>query len=738
MKQSNVYNIPHLFASILYIIGFLIFLEWLYPIQEVTETNNIHYFIIYAAFCFTLSLLQFKWWQSIPLKGIGMLIFIYLLFFDGSFLEFNWLTELLDDIIYNIKVMMAREWFLLTAVFRSSLFLLLIWLMSYLIHYWFIIVKRAFLFITLTFIYLTVLDTFTAYDAGFSIIRVFILSFIALGMTNFFKEVQHESISFAWMKKSVKWLMPILSIVLLSALIGYLAPKAEPQWPDPMPFIENATGTMGLGGSGERKVGYGEDDSQLGGSFVQDDQKVFQAIASKPHYWRIETRDVYTGKGWETSPEEQTTTTQSQIPLSTFSDDVETETHQAVIRMEDDVELPKLVYPYGIEEVKAEGPADFVLDERTEEIRTKQDGADIYLETYALMYELPSFNVDDLKASGSDPEDIKERYTQLPENLPENISELAEEITEPYTNRYEKAVAIENYFGQSGDFEYQTDLVPIPGENQDYVEQFLFDSQVGYCDNYSTSMVVMLRTLGIPARWAKGFTSGEDITDEVDEEVAANGYNVYEVTNANAHSWPEVYFPDIGWVPFEPTQGFSNLADFHLDVEGTDDEALEVPDNEEPENEDEEASLDDEVEEDEEASAAVSSDDDSEQFYTFKTWHLIPIAILFIIILLFLYMKRHRIKAYRLEKKMQKNEDAASYQAAYQFLLRLLNHKGYGKNPQQTLREYAKEIDVLYTTRTMGRLTYEYEQLIYNQGKKNLKNSEFPQLWKDFIQQVTS
>src|SRR5699024_11411107 len=55
----------------------------------------------------------------------------------------------------------------------------------------------------------------------------------------------------------------------------------------------------------------------------------------------------------------------------------------------------------------------------------------------------------------------------------------------------------------------------------------------------------------------KGFTSRERIKE------GSNGKNVYEVTNANAHSWVEVYFPEIGWVPFESTQGFSNLSDFY-------------------------------------------------------------------------------------------------------------------------------------------------------------------------------
>lgn len=64
-------------------------------------------------------------------------------------------------------------------------------------------------------------------------------------------------------------------------------------------------------------------------------------------------------------------------------------------------------------------------------------------------------------------------------------------------------------------------------------------------------MVVMLRSVGIPARWVKGFTPGTF-------EALNDGLREYTVTNANAHSWVEVYFSGIGWVPFEPTRGFDN------------------------------------------------------------------------------------------------------------------------------------------------------------------------------------
>ena len=65
-------------------------------------------------------------------------------------------------------------------------------------------------------------------------------------------------------------------------------------------------------------------------------------------------------------------------------------------------------------------------------------------------------------------------------------------------------------------------------------------------------MVAMTRSLGIPARWVKGYTEGT-FSKQVDKD-----YQLFEVTNDNAHSWVEVFFPGVGWVPFEPTVGFSN------------------------------------------------------------------------------------------------------------------------------------------------------------------------------------
>lgn len=142
-------------------------------------------------------------------------------------------------------------------------------------------------------------------------------------------------------------------------------------------------------------------------------------------------------------------------------------------------------------------------------------------------------------ASTEYPEEIRTRYLQLPSTVPERVRQLARDLTQSQTNAYDKAKAIEEYLRA-----YPYDLeVPAPPEGQDVADYFLFDLKKGYCDYYATAMVVLARASGIPARFVSGYSSGY-----YDAEKAQ-----YVVREMNAHSWVEIYFPEIGWVEFEPT-----------------------------------------------------------------------------------------------------------------------------------------------------------------------------------------
>lgn len=725
-----------LYSSLLYLCGFFLFLEWLYPVQEVTDTSNLSVFIIYAFFCFFLSLFQMKWWITFLLKGFGLLFIINGLFFDQSFMSMLWFQSLSMEITYNVKTLFTQQWYYLTPTFRSGLFLVLIWLMSYLLHYWFIVMKRILLFVLLTFVYLTVLDTFTAYDADFPIVRTFIIAFIALGIANFMKEMEKESIRFTWIKGTPVWLLPMVAVVLLSALVGYAAPKFEPQWPDPVPFIQGVAGGNGGANAVVQKVGYGEDDSQLGGSFVQDYTPVFQAAVTDDHYWRIETKDVYTGKGWEvsTKPDYQMEP-HGEITLSTFSQAVDTERLESRIEFYEDTKINKLVYPYGVSHVEATEEAAFFLDPYSEAIQTRENNDTVSLASYRMTYDNPSFAINELRNVNEDySAKVLERYTQVPASLPDRIGKLAEEITASEETNYDKAKAVERFFSQSRNgFEYQTTDVPVPGKKEDYVDQFLFDSKVGYCDNFSTSMVVLLRTLDIPARWAKGFTSGEIIAEDVTG--SGNTFDVYEVTNSNAHSWVEVYFPEVGWVPFEPTQGFSNLSDFHVNTENNpeeqQDDILEpTPEQDEPKEQPESP------EKKEKKATDTSAADDNTGNFSIKWWQVLIGIIVLAGLLGIIYKTRFRWQTYLLAKKLQRNQDAKTYQEAYHHLLKVLDHDEFTKEPGQTLREYAKRVDSHYETEEMGQLTNHFEHMLYRNKLNESQANELTQLWKNLIKRI--
>ncbi|MER2063026.1 MAG: transglutaminase-like domain-containing protein, partial [Alkalibacterium sp.] len=155
-------------------------------------------------------------------------------------------------------------------------------------------------------------------------------------------------------------------------------------------------------------------------------------------------------------------------------------------------------------------------------------------------------------------------------------------ITFGLKTEYDIVLAIETYLKEDGGYRYSLLDVETTPQDGDYVDHFLFESQVGYCDNFSTSMTIMLRSLGIPTRWTKGFTPGTLIDSDTDDPY-------FLVDNSNTHSWPEVFFPSYGWVPFEPSPSFANpvtneeeVASIRGESYSFDDEAdvLEVDDTE--------------------------------------------------------------------------------------------------------------------------------------------------------------
>jgi transglutaminase-like putative cysteine protease len=736
LHENRMRNDRSLF---LHLFGFLLLWEWLRPLSQVTDTENVYIFIVFIGVCFLLNYLRTRVMLSSFLKLFIILFMIHMLFFEGLFINIEWVKEFIVEITYNVSLLLNANWMEITPSFRTLLFFILLWLMSYLMFYWIILQKRIFLFLVLTIIYITVLDTFSPYDAKFAIVRTIIIGFSMLGILYIERIRAKEGLQ----KGSiylVKWVVPLVVFIGFSTTIGYFAPKAAPQWPDPVPYLTGYGKGDGVGiGIGIKKIGYGTNDTQLGGPFIGDNTLVFTAEASKRQYWRVETKDRYTGKGWEASlSPERREFNQENTLLNWYEEKTGREPAEAHIDL--NIKYHHIIYPLELVSIEADPDIIYSVNTSIEKIHTLKGDESVSVEEYSVSYNHPQFPVEELREEkdfigvreGLEKNDsFLERYTQLPEDIPSRVVELATEITANKLSRYEKVRAVESYF-KANNFIYDTQNVAVPGRNQDYVDQFLFETKMGYCDNFSTSMIVLLRSIGIPARWVKGYSDGEYVrnTDE--------GLRVYEVTNNNAHSWVEVYFPGYGWIPFEPTKGFSNPSEFVYDFSSTgNDNATNLPpETEEPKKP--------ELGLEEEQSGGYTAKEKS-WFENIKidlatiSWKkLLLLTITSLLVLFILYKTRGKWYPFVaiLLYKYRKNDKV--YFLAYKALLKQLDQFGLKRKEGQTLRDYAIYVDRYFSTNDMKNLTMSYEKALYRSDSAKEEWIKSVELWENLIKKTSS
>ena len=255
-------------------------------------------------------------------------------------------------------------------------------------------------------------------------------------------------------------------------------------------------------------------------------------------YWRGQTYAVYTGRGWETGTE--ASAEQSFEAGQPWGIDLPSSKGRRplVVSVETLAASRSVVY----------APLDPVAVDRPYRalLRAPGDLVALSLErpasAYTALAYVPAPDAVVLSSAvASTPSGVVSDYLQLPSGLDPRLSSLVASWIEDSASQYDKAVAIER---QLRNFAYSLDL-PLPPENREVVSWFIFDLKRGYCDYYASAMVVMARLAGIPARLAIGYATGD-----LDE---ATGQ--YVVTELQAHSWPELYFPGVGWLPFEPTAG---------------------------------------------------------------------------------------------------------------------------------------------------------------------------------------
>ncbi len=298
------------------------------------------------------------------------------------------------------------------------------------------------------------------------------------------------------------------------------------------------------------RSGYSEDDSVVGGPLILDDQILFLAKSTDFSYWRGESKSLYTGKGWK-NHEEQVT-----AHIHGTAENAKISKHE--IRVHPDFLHYQIYFPGKLIRVEA------IINDKGRSISPKYMQIDAYsgkvtlpknsgrIKSYLITTQAVEQPWKHNKPDSNDLHELKSvlKYNlQLPNELPVQIRELSKKITNASKHPITKAKAVEQYLRNQ--YTYSLVKPTLPKKGVDIVSHFLFTDRIGYCSHFSTAMVVMLRTLGIPARWVKGFVPSANAMTQDSEE------SFITFRARNAHSWVEAYFPQFGWIPFEPTPGYS-------------------------------------------------------------------------------------------------------------------------------------------------------------------------------------
>ena len=274
------------------------------------------------------------------------------------------------------------------------------------------------------------------------------------------------------------------------------------------------------------------DSIRLGQAPNLGDRVIMTVDAPSGHFWRAVTYDFYTGAGWRTTESDKA----DKITLPT--------TDREKFEARFDIIVPHSNILFAANEPqKADVPYQFYTgSDKTYSTSLHALNRSQAAGTYTVTSLVSVADKQTLrKVAATYPDYIKAKYLQLPSTLPQRVKNLAHQLMDDVPNAYDRAEKLETIL-RNPPYSYSAQVKATPA-GRDPVDYFLFDLKQDFCEYFASAMVVMLREVGIPARLVEGFTTGT-------YDTASGSFVVRE---QDAHAWVEVYFPQYGWIEFEPT-----------------------------------------------------------------------------------------------------------------------------------------------------------------------------------------
>jgi hypothetical protein len=271
---------------------------------------------------------------------------------------------------------------------------------------------------------------------------------------------------------------------------------------------------------------------------AQEDVPMFRARTTQRERWRLMVYDRFDGTDFAPSSDPRANLVAFQGPIP-GDQDPDLPVTQVTQRVEIQ-ELGSFWLPAATTPVRVEAGRRVLANQTFASLTINQKLRKGF--GYTVVSQVPDIDADDL-AGPVDYRDYPEmaRYTETG-TLDGEVRERADAVVEAKkaTTPFAKALAIQDYL-RSSEFRYNLN-VPALSAGGNQLRRFLTQVREGYCEQFAIAMAMMARQVGVPSRVAVGFTAGE---------LADNGW--VQVTTHDAHAWPELWFPDAGWVPFEPT-----------------------------------------------------------------------------------------------------------------------------------------------------------------------------------------
>ncbi|SJN16051.1 Transglutaminase-like enzymes, putative cysteine proteases [Microbacterium esteraromaticum] len=275
--------------------------------------------------------------------------------------------------------------------------------------------------------------------------------------------------------------------------------------------------------------------------------------AATPPYLRIATLSRFDGDVWRPDRSDQ-------VPLRDGFGDLDWAA--SIKTVEQDVSIrvlgvssDRLPLPYAAESISGvDGDWSAVPLSRTAISRTADAaGAD-----YTVKTATASPTLEQIRATSASGQPVM----ALPNGVPPVVAQLAREVTADANTDYDRLLALQNWF--RSDFSYSLDA-PVEegfdGTGAEAVATFL-DKRTGYCIHFAGAFALMAQALDMPVRIVVGYLPGTSTDEKRGDDT------VYSVSSDQLHSWPEVYFDGIGWVPFEPTATLGEPTDFVAESTG--------------------------------------------------------------------------------------------------------------------------------------------------------------------------